>query len=104
MNRELIAVGQVVLSVAAGFAFGFLGIPLIVGGMEFGVRVLLGTFLPFWHQLCLTLSFKVSSLLGLSRLPNSISWPSTCPLKTRPSIQTNGPKKTEDDNEAIAVT
>lgn len=43
MNRHLIAVGQFLLSVAAGFAFGFLGVELIVGDLEFGFRLLLGT-------------------------------------------------------------
>lgn len=42
MNRHLIAVGQFLLSVAAGFAFGFLGVELIIGDLEFGFRLLLG--------------------------------------------------------------
>ncbi|CAG2068148.1 unnamed protein product [Timema podura] len=42
INRQLIAVGQFVVSVAAGFAFGFLGVELIVGNLDFGFRLLLG--------------------------------------------------------------
>uniref|UniRef100_A0A2M4AJM6 Putative endoplasmic reticulum-based factor for assembly of v-atpase n=1 Tax=Anopheles triannulatus TaxID=58253 RepID=A0A2M4AJM6_9DIPT len=42
INRHLIAVAQFLFSVAAGFAFGFVGIGLIVGQMDFGVRLLLG--------------------------------------------------------------
>lgn len=42
MNRHLIAVGQFVVSVGAGFAFGFLGIELIVGDLSFGFRLILG--------------------------------------------------------------
>ncbi|KAG8226407.1 hypothetical protein J437_LFUL012503 [Ladona fulva] len=42
INRQLIAVFQFVLSVAAGFAFGFLGVELIVGSLDFGFRLLLG--------------------------------------------------------------
>uniref|UniRef100_A0A2M4BVX4 Putative endoplasmic reticulum-based factor for assembly of v-atpase n=1 Tax=Anopheles marajoara TaxID=58244 RepID=A0A2M4BVX4_9DIPT len=42
INRHLIAVAQFLFSVAAGFAFGFIGIALIVGQMDFGVRLLLG--------------------------------------------------------------
>ncbi|XP_035788002.1 uncharacterized protein LOC118464644 [Anopheles albimanus] len=42
INRHLIAVAQFLFSVAAGFAFGFIGIGLIVGQMDFGVRLLLG--------------------------------------------------------------
>lgn len=42
MNRQLIAVAQFIFSVAAGFAFGFIGIELIVGNLDFGFRLLLG--------------------------------------------------------------
>lgn len=42
INRQLIAVLQFVFSVAAGFAFGFIGVELIVGNLDFGFRLLLG--------------------------------------------------------------
>lgn len=42
INRQLIAVLQFIFSVAAGFAFGFIGIELIVGDLDFGFRLLLG--------------------------------------------------------------
>lgn len=42
LNKQLIAVFQFLLSVAAGFAFGFCGIELIVGTQDFGFRLLLG--------------------------------------------------------------
>ncbi|EAT36143.1 AAEL011748-PA [Aedes aegypti] len=42
INRQLIAVAQFIFSVAAGFAFGFIGIELIVGQLDFGFRLLLG--------------------------------------------------------------
>ncbi|XP_063237157.1 transmembrane protein 199 [Bacillus rossius redtenbacheri] len=42
INRQLIAVFQFVVSVAAGFAFGFVGVELMVGQLEFGFRLLLG--------------------------------------------------------------
>ncbi|XP_069675249.1 transmembrane protein 199 [Periplaneta americana] len=42
INKQLIAVAQFVFSVLAGFAFGFLGIELIVGNLDFGFRLLLG--------------------------------------------------------------
>lgn len=42
INSQLIAILQFVFSVAAGFAFGFVGIALIVGDMDFGFRLLLG--------------------------------------------------------------
>lgn len=42
MNRQLIAVLQFIFSVLAGFAFGFIGIELIIGDLDFGFRLLLG--------------------------------------------------------------
>ncbi|XP_024937123.1 transmembrane protein 199 [Cephus cinctus] len=42
MNKQLIAVAQFVFSVLASFAFGFIGIELIVGNLDFGFRLLLG--------------------------------------------------------------
>lgn len=42
INRQLIAVAQFIFSVIAGFMFGFLGIELIVGNLDFGFRLLLG--------------------------------------------------------------
>lgn len=42
MNRQLIAVLQFIVSVGAGFAFGFIGVELIIGELDFGFRLLLG--------------------------------------------------------------
>ena len=42
INRQLIAVAQFVFSVAAGFAFGFVGLELMIGSLDFGFRILLG--------------------------------------------------------------
>lgn len=42
INRQLIAVAQFVFSVISGFVFGFLGIELIIGDLDFGFRLLLG--------------------------------------------------------------
>ena len=42
LNKQLIAVAQFVFSVIAGFAFGFIGIELIVNNLDFGFRLLLG--------------------------------------------------------------
>ncbi|XP_069961916.1 transmembrane protein 199 [Bactrocera oleae] len=44
MNSQMIAVLQFIFSVAAGFVFGFLGLELIFGGLEFGLRLVLGIF------------------------------------------------------------
>lgn len=42
MNKQLIAIAQFVFSVLAGFAFGFIGVELIIGNLDFGFRLLLG--------------------------------------------------------------
>lgn len=42
INKQLIAVGQFIISVLAGFAFGFIGVELLVGRLDFGFRLLLG--------------------------------------------------------------
>lgn len=42
MNRQLIAIGQFILSIFAGFLFGFRGVEWLVGSMDFGFRLLLG--------------------------------------------------------------
>ena len=42
INKQLIAVAQFIFSVLSGFLFGFLGIELIIGNLDFGFRLLLG--------------------------------------------------------------
>lgn len=42
LNSHLIAILQFVVSVGAGFTFGFMGIQLMVGSLDFGFRLLLG--------------------------------------------------------------
>lgn len=42
INKQLIAVAQFIFSVLAGFAFGFIGVELILGNLDFGFRLLLG--------------------------------------------------------------
>lgn len=42
INKQLIAVAQFIFSVIAGFAFGFIGVELIFGNLDFGFRLLLG--------------------------------------------------------------
>lgn len=42
INKQLIAVAQFIFSVLAGFAFGFIGVELLVGNLDFGFRLLLG--------------------------------------------------------------
>lgn len=42
LNSHMIAVFQFIISVGAGFTFGFMGIQLMVGSLDFGFRLLLG--------------------------------------------------------------
>lgn len=42
MNRQMIAIGQFLLSIFAGFLFGFRGIEWMIGTLDFGFRLLLG--------------------------------------------------------------
>jgi len=42
INKQLIAVAQFIISVITGFVFGFIGIELMVGNLDFGFRLLLG--------------------------------------------------------------
>lgn len=42
INKQLIAIAQFIFSVITGFVFGFLGIELIIGNLDFGFRLLLG--------------------------------------------------------------
>ncbi|XP_028155871.1 uncharacterized protein LOC114349621 isoform X1 [Ostrinia furnacalis] len=42
MNRQLIAIGQFIISIFAGFLFGFRGVEWMVGNLDFGFRLLLG--------------------------------------------------------------
>uniref|UniRef100_A0A6P7GAQ5 Transmembrane protein 199 isoform X1 n=1 Tax=Diabrotica virgifera virgifera TaxID=50390 RepID=A0A6P7GAQ5_DIAVI len=42
MNRHLVAIFQFVMSVVAGFTFGFVGLEIIVGSLDFGFRLVLG--------------------------------------------------------------
>lgn len=42
INKQLIAIAQFIFSVVTGFVFGFLGIELIIGNLDFGFRLLLG--------------------------------------------------------------
>ncbi|KAJ2947728.1 hypothetical protein O0L34_g9504 [Tuta absoluta] len=42
INRQLIAIGQFIISIFAGFLFGFKGVEWMIGPMDFGFRLLLG--------------------------------------------------------------
>ncbi|XP_013194666.2 uncharacterized protein LOC106138157 [Amyelois transitella] len=42
LNRQLIVIGQFILSIFAGFLFGFKGVDWMIGNLDFGFRLLLG--------------------------------------------------------------
>ncbi len=42
MNRQLIGVFQILVSIGTGFAFGFIGIQWLIGPLDSGCRLLLG--------------------------------------------------------------
>lgn len=42
IDKQLVAVAQFIFSVIAGFAFGFIGVELLIGDLDFGFRLLLG--------------------------------------------------------------
>ncbi|XP_075970325.1 uncharacterized protein LOC142972852 [Anticarsia gemmatalis] len=42
VNRQLIAIGQFIISIFAGFLFGFKGVEWMIGQLDFGFRLLLG--------------------------------------------------------------
>lgn len=42
INAQIIAIVQFIFSVVAGFVFGFFGLQLIFGNLDFGFRLLLG--------------------------------------------------------------
>lgn len=44
MDRQLIGILQLLVSVATGFLFGYKGIEWIVGNIDTGTRILLGVF------------------------------------------------------------
>lgn len=42
LNKQLVAVIQFIVSLGAGFLFGFLGVEMMIGNLDFGFRLLLG--------------------------------------------------------------
>lgn len=83
INRQLIAVAQFVFSVIAGFMFGFLGVELIIGSLDFGFRLLLGI-------IC-ALIIALAEIYFLAKKLNEempVETPST-PSKSSEKVKTN---------------
>ena len=81
INRHLIAVLQFIFSVIAGFMFGFLGIELIVGNLDFGFRLLLGI-------IC-ALVIALAEIYFLAKHLNEEYVEQTSPAKTSEKLKTN---------------
>lgn len=84
INRQLIAVAQFIFSVAAGFAFGFIGIELIVGQLDFGFRLLLGIIIALIVALA-EIYFLAKKLNEDYEIPKNLH-PSLVPDNKQPKV------------------
>lgn len=82
INRQLIAVAQFLFSVAAGFAFGFIGVELILGNLDFGFRLLLGI-------IC-ALVIALAEIYFLAKKLNEDFDLSMEEIKLKPTIENSG--------------
>lgn len=73
MNRQLIAVLQFIMSVGAGFAFGFIGVEYMVGELDFGFRLLLGV-------ICALIIALAEMYFLAKQLAEDVFPPSTTPI------------------------
>ncbi|XP_073957508.1 uncharacterized protein [Choristoneura fumiferana] len=82
MNRQLIAIGQFIISIFAGFLFGFRGVEWMVGNLDFGFRLLLGV-------MCALVIALAEIYFLAKKLNEELSVPET--------VQLGGPPKFVDD-------
>ncbi|VVC95513.1 unnamed protein product [Leptidea sinapis] len=88
VNRHLIAIGQFLLSIFAGFLFGFRGVEWMVGNLDFGFRLLLGV-------MCALVIALAEIYFLAKKLNEELSIPETCQLGGPPKfINANEPKYT----------
>uniref|UniRef100_A0A1A9W2U4 Endoplasmic reticulum-based factor for assembly of V-ATPase n=1 Tax=Glossina brevipalpis TaxID=37001 RepID=A0A1A9W2U4_9MUSC len=85
LNSQIIAVLQFVFSVAAGFVFGFLGIELIIGNLDFGLRLLLGIM----FALIIALAEIYFLAKKLNEYDNTTEMFTRTPLEATTPIKTN---------------
>lgn len=83
MNRQLIAIGQFIISIFAGFLFGFRGVEWMVGNLDFGFRLLLGV-------MCALVIALAEIYFLAKKINEELSVPET--------TQLGGPPKFADDN------
>ncbi|XP_052864528.1 uncharacterized protein LOC128271127 isoform X1 [Anopheles cruzii] len=72
IQRHVIAVVQFILSVVVGFAFGFSGIELLIGQLDFGFRLLLGIIIALIVALA-EIYFLAVKLNEADDLPASVT-------------------------------
>lgn len=82
MNRQLIAIGQFIISIFAGFLFGFRGVEWMVGNLDFGFRLLLGV-------MCALVIALAEIYFLAKKINEELSVPET--------VQLGGPPKFVDD-------
>ncbi|KAG6447368.1 hypothetical protein O3G_MSEX004920 [Manduca sexta] len=90
VNRQLIAIGQFIISIFAGFLFGFRGVEWMVGNLDFGFRLLLGV-------MCALVIALAEIYFLAKKLNEELNVPET--------VQLGGPPKFADDpNQTYAPT
>ncbi|XP_058063814.1 uncharacterized protein LOC131213718 [Anopheles bellator] len=72
IQRHVLAVVQFILSVVVGFAFGFVGIELLIGQLDFGFRLLLGIIIALIVALA-EIYFLAVKLNEADDLPASVT-------------------------------
>ncbi|XP_026463996.1 uncharacterized protein LOC113366582, partial [Ctenocephalides felis] len=88
MNRQMIAVLQFIFSVAAGFVFGFIGLELMFGELDFGFRLLMGI-------MC-ALIIAIAEIYFLAKKLNE--------EEVIINVPTQAPKTTADDKKSVEKT
>lgn len=96
LNTHIVAIVQFIVSVGAGFTFGFLGVQLMVGSLDFGFRLLLGVACALIIALAeiYFLAKKISEEYDdIPLYPNSPHKPAV----SRETLSTNGGGKQHKD-------
>lgn len=88
LNRQLIAIGQFIISIFAGFLFGFRGVEWMVGNLDFGFRLLLGV-------MCALVIALAEIYFLAKKLNEEYSMPET--------VQLGGPTQFADQNKSTTT-
>ena len=94
INRQLIAVAQFIFSVVSGFFFGFIGIELIIGELDFGFRLLLGIICALVIALA-EIYFLAKKLIEEEREDEKAKIVDVKPIKVETPIKDEKEKKTD---------